>query len=262
MQPLSFEPVSTSVPIGALKLSICHCRHPGREVDGIIGDNNVALVTKICVYCVLRTTPRLSSLSIEYCRTCLRFNIPFSLTFVTAFVLAPVSHSSSGWLASSTLSRPHRRTLQSAQSTLLDKMDKSYTKSTADVLQHFNVKEAQGLSSQQVTASKEKYGSNSLPEEPPTPIWKLILEQFKDQLVIILLGSAAISFVLALLEESDDWTAFVDPAVVSGRRQGSCQQHANLSHLDSHNLDPQCRRRRYPRKQRRSCNCCPPRVLC
>ena len=33
--------------------------------------------------------------------------------------------------------------------------------------------------------------------------------------MIILLGSAAVSFVLALFEESDDWTAFVDPVVVS-----------------------------------------------
>jgi magnesium-transporting ATPase (P-type) len=55
----------------------------------------------------------------------------------------------------------------------------------------------------------------ALPEDPPTPIWQLILEQFKDQLVIILLGSAAVSFVLALFEGGDDWTAFVDPAVVS-----------------------------------------------
>lgn len=94
-------------------------------------------------------------------------------------------------------------------------MDQSYTRSAADVLKHFNVKELSGLTSQQVKASNEKYGSNSLPEDPPTPIWQLILEQFKDQLVIILLGSAAISFVLALLEESDDWTAFVDPVVVS-----------------------------------------------
>jgi len=58
----------------------------------------------------------------------------------------------------------------------------------------------------------------ALPEEPPTPIWELILEQFKDQLVIILLGSAAVSFVLALFEGGDDWTAFVDPAVVCGTR--------------------------------------------
>ena len=94
-------------------------------------------------------------------------------------------------------------------------MERAYTKSVAEVLKHFGVQESDGLSSQQVTASKEKYGSNALPEDPPTPIWKLILEQFKDQLVIILLGSAAISFVLALLEDSEDWTAFVDPVVVS-----------------------------------------------
>lgn len=54
----------------------------------------------------------------------------------------------------------------------------------------------------------------AIPEEPPTPLWELILEQFKDQLVLILLGSAAVSFVLALLEEGGGLTAFVDPAVV------------------------------------------------
>lgn len=96
-------------------------------------------------------------------------------------------------------------------------MDQSYTKSTQQVLEHFKVRESQGLTSQQVSSFKDKYGSNALPEDPPTPLWHLILEQFKDQLVIILLGSAAISFVLALLEDSEDWTAFVDPVVVSVR---------------------------------------------
>lgn len=46
-------------------------------------------------------------------------------------------------------------------------------------------------------------------------MWELILEQFKDQLVIILLGSAAVSFALALFEQEEGWSAFVDPAVVS-----------------------------------------------
>ena len=47
-------------------------------------------------------------------------------------------------------------------------------------------------------------------------MWELILEQFKDQLVIILLASAAVSFGLAFLEDEGGWSAFVDPAVVSG----------------------------------------------
>lgn len=54
----------------------------------------------------------------------------------------------------------------------------------------------------------------AIPEDPPTPLWELILEQFKDQLVLILLGSAPVSFVLALFEEDGGWTAFVDPVVV------------------------------------------------
>lgn len=58
----------------------------------------------------------------------------------------------------------------------------------------------------------------AIPEDPPTPLWELILEQFKDQLVIILLGSAAVSFVLALFEEEGGWSAFVDPAVVGRTR--------------------------------------------
>ncbi|KIX97874.1 uncharacterized protein Z520_06652 [Fonsecaea multimorphosa CBS 102226] len=93
-------------------------------------------------------------------------------------------------------------------------MEQAYVRSASEVLSHFHVTEAAGLSSAQVAESRKRYGSNSLPEDPPTPLWQLVLEQFKDQLVLILLGSAAISFVLALFEESDDWTAFVDPVVI------------------------------------------------
>ncbi|KAI4249133.1 MAG: hypothetical protein L6R42_009051 [Xanthoria sp. 1 TBL-2021] len=94
-------------------------------------------------------------------------------------------------------------------------MEAAYLASTKEALDYFHVTEDSGLSTAQVHKSTEQYGLNSLPEDPPTPLWKLILEQFKDQLVIILLGSAAISFVLALFEDSEDWTPFVDPLVVS-----------------------------------------------
>jgi Ca2+ transporting ATPase len=111
-------------------------------------------------------------------------------------------------------------------------MESAFSKSTEEVLKHFSVTETKGLSEAQINAYREKHGRNgtyrihfvrrqiannfpAIAEEPPTPIWELILEQFKDQLVIILLGSAAISFVLALFEEDGGWAAFVDPAVVS-----------------------------------------------
>jgi Ca2+ transporting ATPase len=58
---------------------------------------------------------------------------------------------------------------------------------------------------------------SELPEEPPTPLLELILEQFKDQLVLILLASAVISFVLALFDTDEEHTvlsAFVEPIVI------------------------------------------------
>ncbi|KAF7190380.1 Calcium-transporting ATPase sarcoplasmic/endoplasmic reticulum type [Pseudocercospora fuligena] len=93
-------------------------------------------------------------------------------------------------------------------------MDNAFVRSPQEVLKHFNVSESTGLSDSAVEAARQKYGKNAIPEDPPTPLWELVLEQFKDQLVIILLGSAAISFVLALFEEEEGWTAFVDPAVI------------------------------------------------
>ncbi|KAH1965864.1 hypothetical protein KXV90_004841 [Aspergillus fumigatus] len=93
-------------------------------------------------------------------------------------------------------------------------MERSFLHSPAEVLEHFGVSERAGLSQDQVVRSRQKYGPNALAEDPPTPVWELVLEQFKDQLVLILLGSAAVSFVLALFEEGDDWTAFVDPVVI------------------------------------------------
>lgn len=49
-------------------------------------------------------------------------------------------------------------------------------------------------------------------------MWRLILDQFQDQLVLILLGAAVVSFILAFLEEHDTkestFTAFVEPLVI------------------------------------------------
>ncbi|KAF8528225.1 hypothetical protein BU17DRAFT_81482 [Hysterangium stoloniferum] len=96
-------------------------------------------------------------------------------------------------------------------------MDVAWSRSPDEILQHFSVSEKIGLSCEQVKRHAQLYGRNELPEEPSTPLWKLILEQFKDQLVLILLASAVVSFLLALFEESNgsSWfTVFVEPLVI------------------------------------------------
>ncbi|KAF4122585.1 hypothetical protein GMORB2_6891 [Geosmithia morbida] len=93
-------------------------------------------------------------------------------------------------------------------------MESAFARPIEQVLSTFDVESDAGLTDAQVVDLRQKHGSNSIPEEPPTPIWELILEQFKDQLVIILLGSAVVSFALALFEDEGGWSAFVDPAVI------------------------------------------------
>ncbi|KZT11543.1 calcium-transporting ATPase [Laetiporus sulphureus 93-53] len=96
-------------------------------------------------------------------------------------------------------------------------IDAPWTKSAEEILQYYSVNPARGLTTDLALKHAELYGKNELSEEPPTPLWELILEQFKDQLVLILLASAIISFVLALFEDSEGaswWSAFVEPVVI------------------------------------------------
>ncbi|KAI0262859.1 hypothetical protein BC834DRAFT_971682 [Gloeopeniophorella convolvens] len=96
-------------------------------------------------------------------------------------------------------------------------MDSPWTAAPDEVLGHFKVDHHLGLSPEQVALHSERYGTNELPEDPGTPLWKLILDQFKDQLVLILLASAVISFVLALLDDAEGSSllgAFVEPSVI------------------------------------------------
>lgn len=94
-------------------------------------------------------------------------------------------------------------------------MDAAWTKSVHEALTLLQVDPSKGLSDDEVQQRRQKYGSNTLPEQPPTPLWQLILDQFKDQLVLILLASAVISFVLALLEEDTTLgAALIEPGVI------------------------------------------------
>jgi len=93
-------------------------------------------------------------------------------------------------------------------------MDDGHMYPSEDVYKHFGVEIEHGLSAGQVAANQEKYGPNELPAEEGKSIWELILEQFDDLLVKILLLAAIISFVLAFFEEEESVTAFVEPFVI------------------------------------------------
>ncbi|KAL0979539.1 hypothetical protein UPYG_G00186340 [Umbra pygmaea] len=94
-------------------------------------------------------------------------------------------------------------------------MDNAHTKSVEEVYSHFSVNESTGLGLDQVKRQKEKWGTNELPAEEGKSLWELVVEQFEDLLVRILLLAACISFVLALFEDGEETiTAFVEPFVI------------------------------------------------
>jgi Ca2+ transporting ATPase len=94
-------------------------------------------------------------------------------------------------------------------------MATAYAESIEEVLKNFKVDSSVGLSEDEISERRQKYGLNELPPEEKKPLWKLILEQFDDLLVKILLIAAVISFFLAFFEEEDEQvTAFVEPFVI------------------------------------------------
>uniref|UniRef100_A0A8B9JCQ5 P-type Ca(2+) transporter n=1 Tax=Astyanax mexicanus TaxID=7994 RepID=A0A8B9JCQ5_ASTMX len=94
-------------------------------------------------------------------------------------------------------------------------MENAHTQESAECLAYFSVNEGTGLSPEQFKKNLAKFGYNELPAEEGKTIWELVVEQFEDLLVRILLLAACISFVLAWFEEGEETvTAFVEPFVI------------------------------------------------
>ncbi|XP_066189280.1 sarcoplasmic/endoplasmic reticulum calcium ATPase 3 isoform X3 [Sylvia atricapilla] len=94
-------------------------------------------------------------------------------------------------------------------------MEAAHSIPVLDVLRRFGVSESCGLSPEQVRRNRDKYGPNELPAEEGKSLWELVLEQFEDLLVRILLMAAFLSFILAWFEEGEETTtAFVEPIVI------------------------------------------------
>ena len=55
----------------------------------------------------------------------------------------------------------------------------------------------------QVEESRQKHGANTLTQIPPDPLWKKILEGFKDPMIMILLVALVVQVVLFFLGETE-----------------------------------------------------------
>ncbi|RHN48399.1 putative calcium-transporting ATPase [Medicago truncatula] len=95
---------------------------------------------------------------------------------------------------------------------------KAWSKDVRECEEHFKVSVKTGLSHDEVENRRKIYGFNELEKHDGQSIWKLVLEQFNDTLVRILLAAAIISFVLAWYDGDEggemEITAFVEPLVI------------------------------------------------
>lgn len=94
----------------------------------------------------------------------------------------------------------------------------AWARSVEQCLKEFNVKLDKGLNTYEVERWREKYGWNELAKEKGKPLWRLVLEQFDDMLVKILLVAAFISFILAYMHGiqpgESGLEAYVEPLVI------------------------------------------------
>ncbi len=60
-----------------------------------------------------------------------------------------------------------------------------------------------GLSASQVEESRKQHGTNTLTQIPPDPLWKKILEGFKDPMIMILLVALVVQVVLFFMGQAE-----------------------------------------------------------
>ena len=61
---------------------------------------------------------------------------------------------------------------------------------------------AGGLGAAEAAARLAQHGSNELPREAPEPLWLRFVKQFRETLILLLLGSAAVSFIMGNLDDA------------------------------------------------------------
>lgn len=93
-------------------------------------------------------------------------------------------------------------------------MEAAYASAAEEVLAFFPTSLASGLGDASVAANRGRFGRNELPDEEKTPFYKLVLKQFDDLLVKILIAAAVVDLIIALSNGETGAAAFVEPGVI------------------------------------------------
>ena len=68
--------------------------------------------------------------------------------------------------------------------------------SAAEALTRLQVDPARGLSAAAVSGRQAQYGPNKLAEQPPTPAWRILLQQVQSFLILLLFGASALAALI------------------------------------------------------------------
>jgi Ca2+-transporting ATPase len=68
-----------------------------------------------------------------------------------------------------------------------------HTLRATEVAHRLGVEVEEGLADDDVTRRRRHHGPNRLPEAPPRPMWKRLLDQFRDFMIVVLLAAAVLS---------------------------------------------------------------------
>ncbi|MBL7184037.1 MAG: HAD-IC family P-type ATPase, partial [Anaerolineae bacterium] len=103
---------------------------------------------------------------------------------------------------------------------------KWYTKPVEEVAEALGTDLNRGLTAREAQARLEKFGPNELQEQPRPGFWKMLLDQFNQFLVLILIVSAVVSFFLGEYLDSGAIMAIVILNAILGVVQESKAEEA------------------------------------